>query len=376
MSSTTMMVDSTSETVSAIASCINLTPDKNGYVPASACNANYNFDPSFTAAIIFTLLFFIVTIAHIYQAFYHKKLRLCWVLIMGCVWELVSFAIRSASTKMQQNIVLATVSRIFGLLAPLWINAFVYMVLGRMIYFFIPDQKVWGMRGIRIAKVFIWLDVIFFIAQLAGAVLISPGAEHTTLKIGIHIYMGGIAFQELCIVISTAIAIQFLFIMQQREKSIGVSTNQILDQRHRNWRPLLSMIFASLALITTRIIYRLIEFSSGFDPMENPNPISYHEWYFMVLDPLPMLIAVALINMVHPGRILVGEGSEYPRLSSREKKGVKRLQKMDSKAAKDEKRAIKLGRKDDVVYIGLNEQQSGKSDGYEENTRYPGHSYR
>lgn len=128
-------------------------------------DANYNFNPSFAAAVIFTLLFFVVTIVHIFQAFYHKKLRLCWVLIMGCMWEFTSFAIRSASTKMQQNVALVTVSQILVLLAPMWVNAFIYMVLGRMIYFFVPGQKVWGVKGIQIAKIFVWLDVLSFITQ-------------------------------------------------------------------------------------------------------------------------------------------------------------------------------------------------------------------
>ncbi|RAL62629.1 hypothetical protein DID88_004475 [Monilinia fructigena] len=330
---------SSSAIASATASCIDVTPDKNGYVPEWACNANYNFYPSFAAAVIFTLFFFFVTTAHIFQAFHYKKIRLCWTLVMGCTWELASFAIRSASTKMQQNVALATVSQILVLLAPMWI-----------------------------AKIFVWLDVISFITQLSGGVLISPGADQNILTTGIHIYMGGIGFQEFCILLFTGIAIKFMFIMQQRERSIGVSANQILDQRHRGWRSLLYIMFASLALITTRIIYRLVEFSAGLDPRKNPIP--YHEWYFMVLDALPMLIAVGLMNIVHPGRILVGEGSEFPRISRREKKEMKRLRKLDKKAAKEKKQSIKMGKKDDV-YIGLDEPTSTPP-GYPENTAYPG----
>lgn len=44
-------------TASAIASCISITPDKNGYVPEWACNANYNYYPSFGAALFFTIIF-------------------------------------------------------------------------------------------------------------------------------------------------------------------------------------------------------------------------------------------------------------------------------------------------------------------------------
>lgn len=42
----------------------------------------------------------------------------------------------------------------------MWINAFVYMVMGRMIYFFVPNQEIWGVKAIKIAKIFVWLDIV------------------------------------------------------------------------------------------------------------------------------------------------------------------------------------------------------------------------
>jgi uncharacterized MAPEG superfamily protein len=83
MSSTTSLSSTATSTASATASCISVTPDKNGYVPEWACNSNYNYYPSFAAALIFAIIFGITTFLHIYQAFAHKKMRLCWVIIMG-----------------------------------------------------------------------------------------------------------------------------------------------------------------------------------------------------------------------------------------------------------------------------------------------------
>ena len=42
----------------------------------------------------------------------------------------------------------------------MWVNAFDYMVMGRMIYYFVPDQKVWGFKAVKIAKIFVWLDIL------------------------------------------------------------------------------------------------------------------------------------------------------------------------------------------------------------------------
>ncbi|KAE9380241.1 hypothetical protein N431DRAFT_432526 [Stipitochalara longipes BDJ] len=335
MSSTSLSSSTTTSTSSATPSCISVIPDKNGYVPEWACNSNYNYYPSFAAALIFAILFGITTLLHIYQAFTHKKLRLCWTLIMGTGWELASFIIRTLGTKNQQNSAFATVSQILVLLAPMWINAFDYMLLGRMVYFFVPEQKIWRIKGIKIAKIFVWLDVLSFLTQLGGGVLIEPGNSESTQMLGIHLYMGGIGLQQFCILMFLSIAIKFHLIMNQRER-----TPQVLDGKPRNWRALHYILYASLALISTRIIFRLIEFASGLDPAKNPIP--YHEAYFMCLDALPMFIAIALMNIVHPGSVLQGEGSEFPKGPTRkEKKAAKRAKKEAKKALKEERKMMK-----------------------------------
>lgn len=87
---------------------------------------------------------------------------------MGALWEFASFALRAVGAKHQESEAIATVSQILVLLAPMWINAFLYMVMGRMIYFFVPEKKVLGIKAIKIAKVFVWLDIASFITQLGG----------------------------------------------------------------------------------------------------------------------------------------------------------------------------------------------------------------
>jgi hypothetical protein len=258
---------------------------------------------------------------------------------MGTGWELASFTIRTLGTKNQQNAAFATVSQILVLLAPMWINAFDYMLLGRMVYFFVPEQKIWKIKGIKIAKIFVWLDVLSFLTQLGGGVLITPGASASTQMLGIHLYMGGIGLQQFCILIFLSIAIKFHLVMNQRER-----IPQVLDDKPRNWRTLHYILYASLALISTRIIFRLIEFASGLDPSKNPIP--YHEAYFMCLDTLPMFIAIVLMNIVHPGSVLQGEGSEFPKGPTRkEKKAAKKAKKEAKKAAIEEKKALKAEKK-------------------------------
>ena len=60
----------------AVPTCIQtITPDKNGYVPPGTCGALYDYYPSFAAAVVFAILFGILTVAHIAQAAVFKKVR-------------------------------------------------------------------------------------------------------------------------------------------------------------------------------------------------------------------------------------------------------------------------------------------------------------
>ncbi|KAJ0165801.1 hypothetical protein CTA2_9945 [Colletotrichum tanaceti] len=66
-------------------------------------------------------------------------------------------------------------------------------------------------------------------------------------------------------------------------------------------------------MITVRIVYRLVEFSSGHGLQ---NALVTHEAYFYALEALPMLLTVAVFNVVHPAAFMDGPGSDMPGLVS------------------------------------------------------------
>jgi hypothetical protein len=182
--------------------------------------------------------------------------------------------------------------------------------------------------------------------QLAGGVMITPDAGHDAMMRGIHIYMGGIGLQEMFILIFAAICIKFNLVMRRQE--LSPAGTLILDGRPKNWRRLLYVVYASLTLITVRIIFRMAEFAKGLEPEDNPLP--FHEAYFMVLEALPMFLACLIMNIVHPGTVLKGEGSEFPKGPTRkEKKELKRIKKEEKKARKEQKKAQKSSKNSSIV---------------------------
>ncbi|MCJ1291596.1 hypothetical protein MMC34_003141 [Xylographa carneopallida] len=295
--------------------CIpTITPDANGYVPPGTYHALYKYYPSFAAALVFSTLFGATTLLHIGQAVSHKK-PFCWVLITGGLWETGAFVTRALSTRAQQASGLALTSELLMLLTPLWINAFDYMVLGRMIHFFLPARSLFGIHSSALALCFVALDIVSFVIQLVGGAMGGTGAPPEQMLTGVHIYMGGIGLQEFFILVFLGLAVTFHVRMRGIEKR-----GELAGTGNARWRWLLSALYASLASISIRIYFRLIEFSAGTD---SSNPFPYHEIYFYAFDAVPMLLALATMNIVHPGRVLVGPGSELPRMSWRRKRAVK-----------------------------------------------------
>ncbi|KAI1483239.1 RTA1 like protein-domain-containing protein [Daldinia eschscholtzii] len=287
-----------------IPTCIQtIEPDKNGYLPPGTCNALWDYYPSFSAALVFTIIFGLLTLVHLYQALAYRK-KFCWVIIMAGIWETMAYLFRTVSTHHQQSSGIYLAFQIFILLAPLWVNAFDYMVLGRMIYCFVPSRQIFGIPAQAIAAAFVTFDFVAFVIQLVGGSIASPMTPAEEQLRAIHIYMGGIGLQQLFIVIFVAFAIGFQLEMRNMNMLEATTTT------NSDWRPLLFTLYATLTCITIRIIFRLVEFSSGSTGVSNS--LITNETYFYVLEAAPMMLAVLGFNIVHPGKVLVGPGSEMP----------------------------------------------------------------
>lgn len=315
----------TSTTSSApTVSCTTAVPGKHGYVPPDACNANWAYDPSFSTAVAFTTLFSLLTLSHIGLAFYHRK-GFSWVMIMGVIWEVVAFAARTVGSRNQQSQSLALIAQLFFLLAPLWINAYVYMTAGRLIWTYHPAKKVFGVKAVSTGKYFVWLDIVSFLVQATGGTMLQPGGSESTMKTGKTIYMLGVGVQQGFIVLFTAVILRFQFVVQR----LGV--------QNRRWLWVTYALYATLILISIRIIFRLVEFSAG---VEVSNPLPYHEVYAMVLDAFPMVLACFILAVVHPGIALKGPESEFP--SRKERKAEKKKLKAEKKMRKQERKGFQL----------------------------------
>lgn len=107
---------------------------------------------------LFTVLFGLAAAFHLYQGIRYRK-PFTWVIIVAATWELLGFIFRLISAQNPTNLAYYIVQILLVLTAPIWINAFLYMVLGRMVHFFIPDHKVLGVKARSLTACFVSLDI-------------------------------------------------------------------------------------------------------------------------------------------------------------------------------------------------------------------------
>jgi hypothetical protein len=177
-----------------------------------------------------------------------RSQRFAWVLIMGAAWETAAFITGAMGAHDQQSSNLSLAHTLLFLLAPLWINAFAYMTFARMLHFYLPDQRIWRIRGAALAKYFVWADVLAFLVQAAGASMTGPGASASTLQNGLHVYTAGIGLQEAFVLFFITLMIGF-----HRKAAALEHTDAIQVFRGHGWRQPLYALYSVLFVITVRL---------------------------------------------------------------------------------------------------------------------------
>ncbi|KAH8683928.1 RTA1 like protein-domain-containing protein, partial [Ilyonectria robusta] len=258
----------------------------------------WDFCPNLAASYIMMVVFALATVAHVVQAVIYCK-PYCWTIAMSGLLQALAYLFRILSIGNPTSLPLYATWFVLILIAPIWTNAFVYMILGRMVWNYTKAGKLLGLSAWRLGQFFVVLDIIAAVVQAYGAATASDITSSTDVILrGLHTYMAGIGVQQFFICVFFLFAICF-------HKEIGGSAP-------RNALLLLYCLYFTVILISVRICFRLVEYAGGLD-----SSIPRHEAYQYCFDSLLMLIASCIFNIVHPGRIMAGKQGDLPNKSAR-----------------------------------------------------------
>lgn len=137
-------------------------------VAATDPNSQWGFCPSLGASIAFLAFFALTTALHLFQGIHYRK-PYSWVIIMSGVWQTACYVFRTLSIQNPESFAFYAAWFILILVAPLWTNAFVYMVFGRVVWNFKTGAKIFGVKAWNFGIFFVILDVVAFLVQIYGA---------------------------------------------------------------------------------------------------------------------------------------------------------------------------------------------------------------
>ncbi|CCA73357.1 related to RTM1 protein [Serendipita indica DSM 11827] len=253
----------------------------------------FPYKASKPAAVLFAVLYSVSVAAHVFQMI---KLRAYFmsVLIVGLLVEVLGYVTRKLAIDDDPTLWSFSTSQVCILVAPAFLAASAYMIVGRMMAYVGPGASVISHR--LITKVFVIVDILCLITQAAGIAMFVTNvdkADRTVVLRGRNILMTGLALQIISYLIFVVITIIF-DIRAQRMKGTQL----------KKLRPLFWASYSVAFLIIGRSIYRAIEFGTVDFKRRTQGYLYTHEWPFYVLDAVPILAAAVILNVIHPSSYL------------------------------------------------------------------------
>ncbi|KAL5003686.1 RTA1 like protein-domain-containing protein [Aspergillus recurvatus] len=257
----------------------------------SATWAYYRYYPSEAAAILFTVLFVLTTMVHLYQLLRHRT----WFFIpfvVGGFFEWVGYVGRILSSQESPNWSMGPYIQqtLLLLLAPALFAASIYMMLGRIVVL-LDAEKLCIFRKKWLTKFFVSGDILSFTVQAAGGGVMASGSL-SAVHNGEKIVIAGLVIQ----ILFFGFFIATCAIFHKRVNRFPTERSLELGS---SWCKHLMILYAGNMLIMIRSVFRLIEYAMG-----NNGYLLRHEAFLYVFDGVLMLVVMILFNIVHPSGVI------------------------------------------------------------------------
>ncbi|CAG8071755.1 hypothetical protein PENNAL_c0002G07258 [Penicillium nalgiovense] len=252
---------------------------------ASRSYTFWNYAPSIPAAVIFMLIFIVLTGLHSWKMF-RARTWFCITFTLGGFFQIIGYIGRCIAHNNTSTMGPYIIANVFILLGPTLFAASIYMTLGRLIRR-VHGEHLSPIRVSRLTKTFVWFDVLSFVVQGNSSSLSVLG--YATL--GKVCVIVGLAIQLISFSLFWVTAIVFA-------KRLRRAPTPECLKPSIPWQRLLHMLYAVSALILVRSIFRIVEYV-----MDNDGYPLMHEWTLYVFDSLPMAVVMIIFFIWYPDQI-------------------------------------------------------------------------
>ncbi|KAJ5969919.1 hypothetical protein N7501_006167 [Penicillium viridicatum] len=263
----------------------------------------YEYYPSMGAAVVFIVLFAIVTLMHTFHLFRTRT----WFfipLLIGGYFEVVGYIGRAMSSKQSPDWTIGpyVMQSTLLLIAPALFAASIYMELGRIIIM-VKGEQFALVRVNWMTKIFVAGDVLSFLMQASGAGIMVKGSNSTdpssSSSTGQNVIIGGLIVQ---IVFFGFFLLTSLIFQKRLGSHAGART--VADQYP--WRKHMWALQSSSVLVLIRSVIRVVEYAQG-----THGYLMEHEVFIYVFDGLLMFAMMVILVVIHPSEVnyLLGKGN-------------------------------------------------------------------
>ncbi|KAL5397581.1 hypothetical protein PMIN06_003294 [Paraphaeosphaeria minitans] len=251
--------------------------------PGDATIIIYGYTPSIVVAILGIVLFALAGVLHTWQLFKYRSWYFSTMLV-GIAFEIVGYAFRALSAKVDPyRVAFFVVQYFFIVVAPVFFAAAIYTILSRLIN--ATGRHHAPLPPKAILWIFISCDVVATVVQILGAALIgvaeSNRKDPTTPN---NILLAGLAFQAFTFLVFIVLFVAFV-----------ARAKKVMFEVVTRWFYL--AFIAAVVLFYLRVCFRLAETAEGLY-----GELNTHEVYFGCLEFMPVVVAVWLLAVWHPGR--------------------------------------------------------------------------
>ncbi|KAI9655871.1 MAG: hypothetical protein M1829_000473 [Trizodia sp. TS-e1964] len=260
------------------------------------------YAPNKGAPIAFAILFCISGVIHAYQCSRFHFWRVTGVLPWSALLFVVGFILREVGAYNYDKINIFISSTVFLLAAPPVYEGANYFILGRILYY-IPYHA--PLHPGRVVTTFLAFGAV--IESLTGNGAAKVANKEATVdqqNVGKALLKASLILQLATMAGFVAIAVKF---------QINCQRNNLLNDKLKR---LLTVLYISSALITSRTIYRTVEYFqvaalANATSVDDISPIIKNEWFFWFFEVVLMYSNTTLLNVLHPARYLPKNNKIY-----------------------------------------------------------------
>lgn len=250
----------------------------------------YRYTPSLPVASITTVVFGLLTAAHIYRMF-RTRSWFCIPFIIGGIFETIGYIGRCISHSDNKALAPFIIQSLLILLGPALYAASIYMTLGRIILAVrAPHLSIIPTRWQT--RLFVCGDVVAFLTQMAGGRIQASGnGNESTINIGEDTILAGLWLQ--IVFFGFFVACSTVFHVRCRRKPTAASADPGMP-----WQRMMIMLYTVSGLILVRSLFRVVEYIQG-----NAGFLLRNEWPIYVFDALLMALVMLIFLIWYPSTL-------------------------------------------------------------------------